>query len=62
MKELTLFGVNYDIDFANHLSLCIHKIEELSFWKGTITEQGFATLVDQIHQLDKPVKYCDVVY
>ena len=62
MTKLKLDGVNCDIDLAKHLSLCIHKIEELSFWKGTFTEQGFATLVDQIHQLDKPVKYCDVVY
>ena len=62
MKELRLEGVNCDIDFAKHLSLCIHKIEALTFWYGTITEQGIATLVDQIHRLDKPVKYCDVVY
>ena len=62
MKKLALVGVNNDIDFAKHLSLCIHKIEELSFLGGIITEQGFAPLVDQMHQLDKPVKYCDVVY
>ena len=62
MKKLALTDVNFDIDLAKHLSLCIHKIEALSFVAGTITEQGFATLVDQIHQLDKPVKYCDVVY
>ena len=62
MKWLELADMNYDIDFAKHLSLCIHRIETLTFEDGTITEQGIATLVDQIHQLDKPVKYCDVVY
>ena len=62
MKKLALYNMNYDIDFARHLSLCIHKIEDLRLVGGTITEQGFATLVDQIHQLDKPVKCYDVVY
>ena len=62
MKKLELVGMNYDIDFAKNLSLCIHKIEALSFVRVRITEQGFATLFDQIHQLDKPVKLCDVVY
>ena len=62
MKELVLVGVNYDINFAKHLSLCIHMIKKLCLVGGRIIEQGFATLVDQIHQLDKPVKYCDVVY
>ena len=62
MKRLELGGMNYDIDFAMHLSLCIHKIEELCFNGGTITKRRFATLFDKTHQLDKPVKYCDVVY
>ena len=62
MKKLELKEANYDIDFAKDLSHCIHKIEALSFVGVRFREQGFAPLFDQIHQLDKPVKYCDVVY
>ena len=62
MKLLELGNEYYDIYFAKNLSLCIHKIEKLCLAGGRITEQGYATLVDQIHHLDKPVKYCDVVY
>ena len=60
MKRLDVFGVN--IDVATHLSHCIHQIEELRLDDWTITEEGFAALVDQIRQLAKPVKYCDVPY
>ena len=51
-----------NIDVAMHLSHCIHQIEELRLGEGTITEEGFAALVDQIHQLAKPVKHCGVLY
>ena len=61
MKRLELFEVK-NIDVATHLSHCIHQIEELSLGACTITEEGFASLIDQIRQLAKPVKYCGVLY
>ena len=61
MKRLKLKSVK-NIDVATHLSHCIHQIEELRLGACTITEKGFAALVDQIRQLAKPVKYCGVLY
>ena len=61
MKRLDLSYVK-NIDVATHLSHCIHWIEYLRLDYSTITEKGFAALVDQIRQLAKPVKYCGVLY
>ena len=61
MKRLELFGME-NIDVATHLSHCIHQIEELRLYDCTITEKGFAALVDQIRQLAKPVMHCGVLY
>ena len=61
MKQLDLLYVR-NIDFAIHLSHCIHRIEKLRLYDCAITEKGFAALVDHIRQLAKPVKYCGVSY
>ena len=61
MKRLELGSVK-NIDVATHLSHCIHQIEYLRLDYCTITEEGFAALVDHIRQLAKPVKYCGVLY
>ena len=61
MKRLELWFVK-NIDVATHLCHCIHRIEELRLGKCSITEEGFAALVDQIRQLAKPVKHCGVLY
>ena len=60
MKQFDLFYVK-NVDVATHLSHCIHQIEELRLSACTITEKGFAALVDQIGRLAKPVKYCGVL-
>ena len=61
MKRLDLLYVE-NIGVATHLSHCIHQIEKLRLGHCTITEEGFAALVDHIRQLAKPVKYCGVSY
>ena len=61
MKRIKLKSVK-NIDVAMHLSHCIHQIEELRLDDCTITEKGFAALVDQIGRLAKPVMYCGVLY
>ena len=61
MKRLDLLYVR-NIDVATHLSHCINQIEKLRLRHCTLTEEGFAALVDQIRQLAKSVKYCGVLY